>query len=113
MGRPNVIQVPLKDLEQRFYAYMKNEQITSNAEAGRNLFDLALRILENDDEGVTNRQLLEEIYIQTKKSGAVINMVHGQTYDRDKMKQVEVEAAETRRGIVDGVVERVKEWLAK
>lgn len=113
MSRPNVIQVPLKELEKRFYAYMEKEGITSNAEAGRNLFDLALRILENDDDGVTNRELLEEIYIQTKKNGAVINMTHAQTYDWDKMKRVEVEAAEKRKGIVEGVVEKVKEWLEK
>lgn len=111
MGRSSVIQVPLKELENRFYEYMKKEGIKNNAEAGRNLFDLALRILENDNEGVTNRQLLEEIYLQSKINGSTINMIHGQTFDWDKMKRVELEAADKRGGIIEKVVAKVREWL--
>ncbi|GLO64172.1 hypothetical protein MACH09_46800 [Vibrio sp. MACH09] len=113
MSRPSVVQVPLKDLEKRFFDYMKKEGIKSNAEAARNLMDLALRILENDNESITNRQLLEEIYRQVKKNGAVGNMIHAQTFDWEKMKRLEAESAAKREGILSKIMMKVDELLGK
>lgn len=112
MSRPDVVQVPLKTLAKRFESYMEKENLTSRAQAARQLIDLALRMTENDSEALTNRQLLEEIYIQTKRNGCVTNMVQAQTFDEEKRKKYQSEAHQIRKPIIESIEEKAKSFIA-
>ena len=111
MSRPDVVQVPLKSLKKRFEDFMEKEGIGNRAEAGRRLFDLALRMTENDSEALTNRQLLEEIYVQTKRNGCVNNIVHTQTFDEEKRKKYQSEAHQIRTPIIESIEEKARSFI--
>ena len=77
------VQLILKgELLEDFLSYKAKEQINTNSDAARNLVELALRILKNhNDDGISNRDLLELILLQVNKGVGISKKIMGSTID--------------------------------
>lgn len=109
----SVIQVPVdKPMEDRFEAFMKKEGIEKQSEAGRQLFDFALRILERDDDSLSNRELLESIYRRVRHVQGVSNLTHNQTFSIQAMKDNNADSREMREKVIADVDKKVDEYFS-
>lgn len=88
MARSRVIQTSISGpLEKEFDRYCEAKGYTKDAEAARSLFEFALRILNDDskDAVLTNRELMEDIYRYVRRASTIVNLVHTQTLDEQKL----------------------------
>lgn len=101
MARKNVLQITLSEsMEEMLQVYMDTEKIDNRSQAGQNLLAIAFRVLNNShDTGITNRQLLEEIYTALKVQGAKVNLIHGHVYDVDNRNRHKEESQNERKAV--------------
>ncbi len=113
MARNKSIQVACApDLYAKIVAYRNEKNISSDADAMRELTLFALRILEHKDdaEGLSTRELLEVILTYTVKAQHTSSRVYYQTFvdtlmDTDSAKMIH-------RGIMSAADDKVAQILA-
>lgn len=108
------LQTYLKgQLEQDFSKFKSRERL-SDAEATRQLLTLALRIKLNDsdDERLSNRELMEEIYRVVRSSSAINDVIHGQTFDGEKLYRDQKESKPMRQQVKADIDKKVDAYLA-
>lgn len=113
MARSRVLQASIKgELERNFDAYQAKEKLT-DAEAVRELLNFALRIKMNqtDDGRPSNRELLEEIYRVTRQSSAIGDIIHGQTFDGEKLFKEQKESKPLRKQVKADIDDQVNAFL--
>lgn len=114
MTRSTVLQATIKgQLEQDFRKFQKRERLT-DADAVRQLLTLALRIKLNDsdDDRPSNRELMEEIYRVVRTSSAIGEVIHGQTFDGEKLYREQKESKPVRQQIKADIDNKVDAYLA-
>ncbi|EGQ7958161.1 hypothetical protein LFR94_004803 [Vibrio vulnificus] len=114
MSRSYPLQSSLRGkLEQDFKKFRDREKL-SDAEATRQLFTLALRIKLNDsdDDRPSNRELMEEIYRVVRTSSAIGEVIHGQTFDGEKLYREQKESKPVRQQIKADIDNKVDAYLA-
>lgn len=114
MTRSTVLQATIKgQLEQDFRKFQKRERLT-DADAVRQLLTLALRIKLNDsdDDRPSNRELMEEIYRVLRQSSAIGEVIHGQTFDGEKLYREQKESKPVRQQIKADIDNKVDAYLA-
>ncbi|MCW8349175.1 MULTISPECIES: hypothetical protein [Vibrio] len=109
-----VLQARVKgQLELDFSEFQRRFKM-NDADAVRDLLVLALRIKLNDkdDSRPSNRELMEEIY-RTVRSGSAINdVIHGQTFDGEKLYRDQKESKPMRQQIKADIDKKVDAYLA-
>lgn len=113
MARSRVLQASIKGkLERDFETYQTREKLT-DADAVRELLALALRIKLNDseDDRPSNRELMEEIYRITRHSSAIGDIIHGQTFDGEKLFRNQKESQPIRRQVKADIDNQVDAFL--
>ncbi|MPY23755.1 hypothetical protein [Shewanella sp. YLB-07] len=84
MARNKVIQVACApELYSNVVDYKKSKNLTSDAEAMRELTLFALRLLahSDNDDGLSTRELMETILIYVVKNQYTSSLVHYQTFN--------------------------------
>ena len=106
MARNFVMQMSCnEELRKSIENHQKEKKLNTIAEAGRDLIELALRILNNskEDEGPTSKDILKEILRFTQYNYATTNVVHGQTFDMPHLQNNKVSAKELRNRIQEDI----------
>lgn len=114
MSRAYPLQSSLRgQLKQDFIKFRDRENL-SDAEATRQLLTLALRIKLNDsdDDRPSNRELMEEIYRVVRQSSAIGDVIHGQTFDGEKLFKDQKESQPVRRQVKADIDNQVDSFLA-
>lgn len=114
MARSTVLQATIKGpLEQDFCKFKKREGLT-DADAVRQLLTLALRIKLNDsdDERPSNRELMEEIYRVVRGSSAIGEVIHGQTFDGEKLYRDQKDSKPVRQQVKADIDKKVEAYLS-
>ncbi|EGQ7990779.1 TPA: hypothetical protein ACGUVV_004655 [Vibrio vulnificus] len=114
MTRSKVLQATIKgQLEQDFLKFQRRERL-NDADAVRQLLTLALRIKLNDsdDDRPSNRELMEEIYRVVRTSSAIGEVIHGQTFDGEKLYREQKESKPVRQQIKADIDNKVDAYLA-
>ncbi|MCG9626163.1 hypothetical protein L1D34_15080 [Vibrio mediterranei] len=114
MARSRVLQAAIKGkLEQDFSTFQKRNKL-NDAEAVRELLTLALRIKLNDsdDDGPSNRELMEEMYRRIRLIQGTGNLTHTQGFDGAAFYDNKKEAAELRSLVAADVNNKVDAYLA-
>ena len=113
MSRAYPLQSSLRgQLEIEFIKFRDQERL-SDAEATRQLLTLALRIKLNDsdDDRPSNRELMEEIYRVVRQSSAIGDVIHGQTFDGEKLFKDQKESQPVRRQVKADIDNQVDLFL--
>ncbi|MFA0072118.1 hypothetical protein AB4396_00250 [Vibrio cyclitrophicus] len=113
MARSRVLQAAIKGkLEQDFSEYQRRFKM-NDADAIRDLLILALRIKLNDsdDDRPSNRELMEEIYRVVRSSSAITDVVHGQTFDGEKLFRDQKESKPFRQQVKSDIDNQVDAFL--
>ncbi|SON51622.1 hypothetical protein [Vibrio tapetis] len=114
MARSTVLQATIKGtLEQDFRQFQKRERLT-DADAVRDLLSLALRIKlsDSEDDRPSNRELMEEIYRVVRSGSAINDVIHGQTFDGEKLYREQKESKPVRQQIKADIDNKVESYLA-
>ncbi|GLT20494.1 hypothetical protein GCM10007938_42790 [Vibrio zhanjiangensis] len=114
MSRSYPLQTSLPEQLQRDFIKFRNREKLSDAEAARQLLTLALRIKLNDsdDERPSNRELMEEIYRVVRSSSAITDIVHGQTFDGEKLYRDQKESKPVRQQVKADIGNKVEAYLS-
>ena len=87
MARNKAVQVACSpSLYEKLSAYREEKNLSSDADAMRELTLFALRILEHSDdsdEGLSTRELMEIILTYVVKNQYTTSLVHYQTFNED------------------------------
>lgn len=114
MARSRVLQAAIKGkLEQDFSTFQAREKL-NDADAIRDLLTLALRIKLGDSNAVgpSNRELMEEIYRLSRRSSAVVDIIHGQTFDGETLFKYHSESKAYRQQVKADVDNKVDCYLS-
>ena len=114
MTRSYPLQSSLRGKLAQDFKTFRDKEALSDAEATRQLLMLALRIKLNDseDESPSNRELMEEIYRVVRGSSAITDVVHGQTFDGEKLFREQKESKPFRQQVKSDIDNKVDEFLA-
>ena len=88
MARNKAVQVACSpELYDKLVLYREDKNLSSDADAMRELTLFALRILEHsdNDDGLSNRQLMEIILTYVVKNQYTTSLVHYQTFNEDSV----------------------------
>jgi len=114
MARNYVLQVTCDEkLKSAIAKYQNENEIKTMSEAGKKLIEFALRIIENSNEkeGVSNRELMEEILKITQYNLLTTNVVHGQTFDIENLNKNKANASKLREELQKNAENRVNVFL--
>ncbi|MGR5299293.1 hypothetical protein ACPV5U_28905 [Vibrio mediterranei] len=114
MARSYPLQSSLRgQLEKDFIKFRERERL-NDAEATRQLLTLALRIKLNDsdDDRPSNRELMEEIYRIVRSGSAINDVIHGQTFDGEKLYRDQKDSKPMRQQVKADVDKKVDAYLA-
>ena len=114
MARNFVMQMSCnEELRKSIENHQKEKKLNTIAEAGRDLIELALRILNNakEDEGPTTRDILIEILKVSQYNSSTTNVVHGQTFDMLHLQKSKVLAGDLRIKLKEDAESKVKFFL--
>ena len=114
MARNFVMQMSCnEELRKSIENHQKEKELNTIAEAGRDLIELALRILDNakEDDGPTTKDILKEILRFTQYNHATTNVVHGQTFNMPHLQTNKVAAKELRNKIQEDIDFKVALFL--
>ncbi|MDA9558164.1 hypothetical protein N9R79_11850, partial [Vibrio sp.] len=64
---------------------MEREGMENRSKAIRNVLEFGLMILLSDDNSMSNRKLLEEIYYGVELANLKLNNIHSSVYSRDRI----------------------------
>jgi hypothetical protein len=109
-----VLQARVKgQLELDFSEFQRRFKM-NDADAVRDLLVLALRIKLNDkdDSRPSNRELMEEIYRAVRSGSAINDVIHGQTFDGEKLYRDQKESKPMRQQIKADIDKKVDAYLA-
>lgn len=100
-------------LEQDFSTYQKRENL-NDAEAVRDLLTFALRIKLNDSDDTkpTTRELIEEIYRTVRCASAIGDIIHGQTFDGEKLYRDQKDSKPQRHQVKADIEQKVEAYLS-
>ncbi|GAB6264315.1 hypothetical protein [Photobacterium sp. R1] len=116
MGRPDVLQISGIDskLLKRIDNYKEDENLKSRSEAGRALIEFALRVIDHAEanEGVTTRELMEEILRVSSLNSKMLDNIYFQTFDEFSYKRVEPVAIERKKIAKDRAEHEVEDFLS-
>ncbi|TVU58075.1 hypothetical protein FQP88_23310 [Vibrio atlanticus] len=113
MTRSYPLQSSLRGKLAQDFKTFRDKEALSDAEATRQLLMLALRIKLNDseDDSPSNRALMEEIYRVVRGSSAITDVVHGQTFDGEKLFREQKESKPFRQQVKSDIDNKVDEFL--
>ncbi len=114
MARNQVLQFSCSDkLKKDIERYQNEKKLDTTAEATRELLEFALRILLNskENEGVTNRELMEEVLRLVQYTSMTTNVVHGQTFNMDHLVKNKSAASELRTQLKEDAESKVAGFL--
>ena len=114
MTRSYPLQSSLRGKLAQDFKTFRDKEALSDAEATRQLLMLALRIKLNDseDDSPSNRALMEEIYRVVRGSSAITDVVHGQTFDGEKLYRDQKDSKPVRQQVKADIDKKVEAYLS-
>ena len=101
MAEDKLLKATFKpDVAARIDNFKHKEELKTDSAALRKLVTFALDILEGSADApvVSNRQLMEEIFLAVRENGAMICQAHTYTYNPDVVESLGRESVKVRAG---------------